>query len=175
MFTRYPKHQIAPTTTFLFGLYFHERCYILIEEDEMVGPAPPRMSTPPLPPYKIAGGSRGRRGRSLSLPSCLRLLHPHKRNAVNQPTGRAPLVRRLPARDRDPPHPSVRLSPDRLGSGSRSLWCRYITGQRKPIPFRAPSGPLPWLSLTLLCPMLQHLSHKNRVLHIRRNVHHERV
>ena len=31
-----PKHQVAPTTTFLFGFYFDEVCFILIEEAEMV-------------------------------------------------------------------------------------------------------------------------------------------
>ena len=46
--------------------------------------------------YIIAGGRTEMRGRSPPFPSCLRLSHPHERNGVDLPTGRAPLVRRLP-------------------------------------------------------------------------------
>ena len=76
--------------------YIHERCFILIEEAEMGnGGGGGRAVLPPLSLYKISVGRRARRGRPLHVPSCLRLPHPHKRNAVDLPTGRAPRVRRL--------------------------------------------------------------------------------
>ena len=135
---RDPKHQVAPATTFLFGFYFHERCFMYcVEEAETVAgsgkaalpPFPPRLRTPPLPLYKIARRRKRRRGRSLTFPSCFRLPSPHKRNSVDLPIGRAPLVRRIPSRDRDfsPLRPDS--CTDHLGSYSSSPSGRYITGQ----------------------------------------------
>ena len=89
----------------MFGFYFHEMCFILIEETEMVGgggglfcPRPPRMRTPPLLLHQVYESRReeGKQGPLPPFPHCLRLAHQHKRNAVDLPTGRAPLVRRPP-------------------------------------------------------------------------------
>ena len=60
-------------------------------------PVPPTYIRLPYPYtwYKLSGGRRGRGGCSFPFPACLRLPHLHKRNAVDLPTGRAPLVGRL--------------------------------------------------------------------------------
>ena len=47
--TFYPQHQVAPTTTSLYGFYFYEICFILIKEAEMVVGGG-RAVLPPSPP-----------------------------------------------------------------------------------------------------------------------------
>ena len=89
------------------GFYFHERCFISIVEAEVVEgleraallPSPPGCVRLPYLYNMIAGGRRRRGRHSLPFLSSLRPSHPHKRNAVDLPTGRAPLVRRLPFLD----------------------------------------------------------------------------
>ena len=93
------------------GFYFHERCCILIEEAEMMGEGEGSCPAPSPPPDAYASptsikNGRREKGKEEPLPPFPLLLTPPpstQTDAVDLPTGRAPLVRRLPTRDRDSP------------------------------------------------------------------------
>ena len=78
------------------GFHFHEICFILIDEAEMVWgggrvallPSPPRMRAPPLPLYKIAGGRGGTRAApSLSSLAYASPTHANETRSIYLPVG----------------------------------------------------------------------------------------